>query len=90
MGDLGLFGLTIPEDFGGSSADLTTLCLHARRHCRVPHRRHVGRGVGVDHLHPVVPHAVSRCQPRLELGLGHWFLGSLLPQNASIVPQASG
>src|SRR6195952_1545834 len=27
MGDLGLFGLVVPEEFGGSGADFTTLCV---------------------------------------------------------------
>jgi alkylation response protein AidB-like acyl-CoA dehydrogenase len=27
MGDLGLFGLVVPEDYGGSGADFTTLCV---------------------------------------------------------------
>ena len=27
MGELGLFGLPFPEDYGGSGADLTTLCI---------------------------------------------------------------
>lgn len=27
MGDLGLFGLTVPEEHGGAGADLTTLCV---------------------------------------------------------------
>src|SRR3982751_797488 len=27
MGDLGLFGLVVPEEYGGSGADFTTLCV---------------------------------------------------------------
>src|ERR1700742_4666040 len=27
MGDLGLFGLVVPEQYGGSGADFTTLCV---------------------------------------------------------------
>ena len=27
MGELGLFGLPFPEEYGGSDADFTTLCL---------------------------------------------------------------
>ena len=27
MGDLGLFGIPFPEEYGGGGADLTTLCL---------------------------------------------------------------
>ena len=27
MGELGLFGLPFPEEYGGSGADLTTLCV---------------------------------------------------------------
>ena len=27
MGELGLFGLVVPEEYGGSGADFTTLCV---------------------------------------------------------------
>ncbi|MCB0960629.1 MAG: acyl-CoA dehydrogenase family protein, partial [Acidimicrobiales bacterium] len=27
MGELGLFGLPFPEEYGGSGADFTTLCI---------------------------------------------------------------
>jgi len=35
MGELGLFGLTTPEDLGGSGADLTTLCIAIEELARV-------------------------------------------------------
>ncbi len=35
MGDLGLFGLPFPEEYGGSSSDFTTLCLAIEEIARV-------------------------------------------------------
>ena len=35
MGDLGLFGLTAPEELGGAGADLTTLCIAIEELARV-------------------------------------------------------
>ncbi|HVM05479.1 MAG TPA: acyl-CoA dehydrogenase family protein [Acidimicrobiales bacterium] len=35
MGDLGLFGLPFPEEYGGSGADLTTLCVAVEEVARV-------------------------------------------------------
>jgi len=35
MGELGLFGLTAPEEFGGAGADLTTLCVAIEELARV-------------------------------------------------------
>ena len=35
MGDLGLFGLLFPEEYGGSGADLTTLCVAIEEVARV-------------------------------------------------------
>jgi len=35
MGELGLFGLTAPEEFGGAGADLTTLCVAVEELARV-------------------------------------------------------
>jgi len=35
MGDLGLFGLPFPEEFGGSGADFTTLCIAIEEIARV-------------------------------------------------------
>jgi butyryl-CoA dehydrogenase len=35
MGDLGLFGLVFPEEYGGSGADFTTLCLAIEELARV-------------------------------------------------------
>ena len=35
MGDLGLFGLPFPEEYGGSGADLTTLCVAIEEVARV-------------------------------------------------------
>ena len=35
MGELGLFGLTAPEEFGGAGADLTTLCIAIEELARV-------------------------------------------------------
>jgi short/branched chain acyl-CoA dehydrogenase len=35
MGDLGLFGLTAPEEYGGAAADFTTLCIAIEELARV-------------------------------------------------------
>src|SRR5437588_12063339 len=35
MGELGLFGLPFPEEYGGSGADFTTLCLAIEELARV-------------------------------------------------------
>src|SRR5687767_15669978 len=35
MGDLGLFGLVFPEEYGGSGADFTTLCVAIEEIARV-------------------------------------------------------
>ena len=35
MGDLGLFGLPFPEEYGGSAADFTTLCIAIEEVARV-------------------------------------------------------
>src|SRR6476646_3235637 len=37
MGELGLFGLPFPEEYGGSGADLTTLCIAIEELARVDH-----------------------------------------------------
>src|ERR671925_317906 len=37
MGALGLFGLPFPEEYGGSGADFTTLCIAIEELARVDH-----------------------------------------------------
>ncbi|GAA3543512.1 acyl-CoA dehydrogenase [Aeromicrobium flavum] len=52
MGDLGLFGLTAPEEFGGSGADFTSLCLAIEELGRVDQSMGItleaGVGLGIN------------------------------------------
>src|SRR3954451_22918811 len=47
MGDLGLFGLPFPEEYGGGGADLTTLCLAIEELARVDHSMAITLEAGV-------------------------------------------
>ena len=47
MGDLGLFGLPFPEAYGGSGADLTTLCVAIEELARVDHSVAITLSAGV-------------------------------------------
>jgi len=47
MGDLGLFGLPFPEEYGGSGADFTTLCLAIEELARVDHSMAITLSAGV-------------------------------------------
>ena len=47
MGDLGLFGLPFPEAYGGSGADLTTLCVAIEELARVDHSIAITLSAGV-------------------------------------------
>jgi len=47
MGELGLFGLPFPEEYGGSDADLTTLCLAIEEIARVDHSMAITLEAGV-------------------------------------------
>jgi len=47
MGDLGLFGLPFPEAYGGSGADLTTLCVAIEELARVDHSLAITLSAGV-------------------------------------------
>src|SRR3954467_7154062 len=55
MGDLGLFGLPFPEEYGGGGADLTTLCLAIEELARVDHSMAItleaGVGLGANPIH---------------------------------------
>ena len=55
MGDLGLFGLMFPEEYGGSGADLTTLCIAIEELARVDASMAItveaGVGLGANPLH---------------------------------------
>ncbi|MCD9155329.1 acyl-CoA dehydrogenase family protein [Aeromicrobium duanguangcaii] len=52
MGDLGLFGLTAPEEFGGSGADFTSLCIAIEELGRVDQSMGItleaGVGLGIN------------------------------------------
>lgn len=47
MGELGLFGLPFPEEYGGSGADFTTLCLAIEELARVDHSIAITLSAGV-------------------------------------------
>jgi butyryl-CoA dehydrogenase len=47
MGDLGLFGIPFPEEYGGGGADLTTLCLAIEEIARVDHSMAITLEAGV-------------------------------------------
>ncbi len=47
MGELGLFGLPFPEAYGGSGADLTTLCVAIEELARVDHSLAITLSAGV-------------------------------------------
>jgi short/branched chain acyl-CoA dehydrogenase len=47
MGELGLFGLPFPEEYGGSGADLTTLCVAIEELARVDHSVAITLSAGV-------------------------------------------
>jgi len=55
MGDLGLFGLPFPEEYGGAGADLTTLCVAIEELARVDHSMAItleaGVGLGANPIH---------------------------------------
>jgi short/branched chain acyl-CoA dehydrogenase len=55
MGDLGLFGLPFPEEYGGGGADLTTLCIAIEELARVDHSMAItleaGVGLGANPIH---------------------------------------
>ncbi|MGH9275654.1 MAG: acyl-CoA dehydrogenase family protein, partial [Acidimicrobiales bacterium] len=47
MGELGLFGLPFPEEYGGSGADLTTLCVAIEEIARYDHSLAITLEAGV-------------------------------------------
>ena len=55
MGELGLFGLPFPEEYGGGGADLSTLCLAIEELARVDHSMAItleaGVGLGANPIH---------------------------------------
>ena len=55
MGELGLFGLVFPEEYGGSAADFTTLCLAIEEIARIDQSMAItleaGVGLGANPIH---------------------------------------
>jgi butyryl-CoA dehydrogenase len=55
MGELGLFGLPFPEEYGGGGADLSTLCLAIEELARADHSMAItleaGVGLGANPVH---------------------------------------
>ena len=55
MGDLGLFGIPFPEEYGGGGGDLTMLCIAIEELARVDHSVAItleaGVGLGANPIH---------------------------------------
>ncbi|MBA4606961.1 acyl-CoA dehydrogenase family protein [Aeromicrobium sp. Marseille-Q0843] len=73
MGDLGLFGLTAPEEFGGSGADFTSLCLAIEELGRVDQSIGItleaGVGLGINPIQTFgTPEQKERWLPDLVAG----------------------
>ena len=55
MGDLGLFGIPFPEEYGGGGGDLTMLCIAIEELARVDHSMAItleaGVGLGANPIH---------------------------------------
>jgi butyryl-CoA dehydrogenase len=55
MGELGLFGIPFPEEYGGGGGDLTTLCIAIEELARVDHSMAItleaGVGLGANPIH---------------------------------------
>ena len=47
MGELGLFGIPFPEEYGGGGGDLTTLCIAIEELARVDHSMAITLEAGV-------------------------------------------
>ena len=43
MGDFGLFGITVPEEYGGADGDFTSLCIAIEELGRVDQSLEIGR-----------------------------------------------
>src|SRR5256885_8481477 len=57
MGEMGLFGLPFPEEYGGQGSDFTTLCIAIEELARVDSSMAItleaGAGLGRDPIHPL-------------------------------------
>ena len=88
MGDLGLFGLMFPEEYGGSGADLTTLCIAIEELARVDASMAItveaGVGLGANPLHRFGSEAQkARWLPDLAHGRRHRAFGLTEPDGGS-------
>ena len=68
MGDLGLFGIAFPEEYGGGGGDLTTLCIAIEELARVDHSMAItleaGVGLGANPIHRFGTEEQSDVAPR--------------------------
>src|SRR3982750_4054626 len=65
MGDLGLFGLVVPEEFGGSGADFTSLCVAIEELGRVDQSVGItlSAGVGLG-INPILTYGTQEQKER--------------------------
>ena len=86
MGDLGLFGLVVPEEFGGSGADFTSLCVAVEELGRVDQSLGItlSAGVGLG----VVPITLFGTQQQKERWLPDLVAGRALAGFGLTEPEA--
>src|SRR5436305_1398261 len=83
MGDLGLFGLVVPEEFGGADADFTSLCVAIEELGRVDQSVGItlSAGVGLG-INPILTFGTAdqkaRWSPDLVVGLAQACLDACL------------
>jgi short/branched chain acyl-CoA dehydrogenase len=88
MGDLGFFGLSIPEEWGGSGADFTSLCLAieelARGDASVAITLEAGVGLGISPIFRFGSDVQKRTYlPDLCAGKKLWAFGLTEPQSGT-------
>ena len=64
MGELGLFGLPFPEEYGGGGADLTTLCIAIEEIARADNSLAITLEAGVSLGVAPIHHFGSEAQNR--------------------------
>src|SRR5437588_3964228 len=89
MGELGLFGLPFPEEYGGAGADFTTLCLAIEELARVDSSMAItleaGVGLGANPIHTFVDESQrARWLPDLCAGRALGAFGLTEPAAGSV------